>query len=139
MNHTADSVRDPANWPGIFTDRLDAGDLAGILALYEPDAKMLAPPHGQPVAGHENIRSVVAGLIKSQARLASHVVNCVTIGDIAILYTDFRGSRTDATGNRQDIQQRAIEVLRRQPDGSWQLIFGDPLGRGSGPDSSIMS
>ena len=33
-------------------------------------------------------------------------------------------------GKRADIHHRAIEVLRRQPDGRWKLIVGDPNARG---------
>jgi ketosteroid isomerase-like protein len=39
--------------------------------------------------------------------------------DVALLYTDWEGDRSS----------RAIELLRRQPDGSWRLIVGDPRGR----------
>jgi hypothetical protein len=28
------------------------------------------------------------------------------------------------------IRSKAIELLRRQPDGTWKLIVGDPNGRG---------
>lgn len=125
----SDAVRDPESWPAAFTQRLDAGDVDGILSLYESEAKMLAPPEGTVTAGHAAIAAVMAGLSKSQARLQSHVVSCVTVADIAILYTDFRGSLTEPSGARREMQQRAIEVLRRQSDGSWKLVFGDPMGR----------
>ena len=132
MKQTTSSVREPENWPRAFTKHLGAGELDEILALYDPEAQMLAPPQGELVAGHAAIRPVVAGLIQSRARLQSHVVRCVTTGDLAILYTDFDGALTTASGETREIRQRAIEVLRRQPDGTWKLVFGDPVGRGGG-------
>jgi hypothetical protein len=33
------------------------------------------------------------------------------------------------SGKTVAIRYKAIEVLRRQPDGTWKLIVGDPNGR----------
>ena len=132
MNQPSNPVRDPADWPRAFTTCLEKGKLEEILALYEPEAQMLAPPRGELVEGHANIRAVVDGLIRSRARMESHVSRCVTTGDLAVLYTDFDGTAPDASGEMRKIRQRAIEVLRRQPDGTWKLVFGDPMARGGG-------
>jgi ketosteroid isomerase-like protein len=53
----------------------------------------------------------------------------VSVGDIAQLYTDFEGTTVDSSGNTVPVHSKAIEVLRRQPDGGWKLIMGDPNGR----------
>jgi hypothetical protein len=53
----------------------------------------------------------------------------VTVGEIALLYTDFQGTTVDASGTTVEIRHKALEVLRRQPDGTWKLIVGDPNGR----------
>jgi len=53
----------------------------------------------------------------------------VTVGDIAQLYTDFEGTRVDESGKTVPVHNNAIEILRRQSDGSWKLIMGDPNGR----------
>jgi ketosteroid isomerase-like protein len=79
--------------------------------------------------GRDRIRKVVVGLIEAKARLHSRVVKAVTVGDIAQLYTDFEGTMNDDSGKTVAIRQKAIEVLRRQPDGTWRLIVGDPNGR----------
>jgi ketosteroid isomerase-like protein len=132
MNQTVDSVQQPESWPRVFTAHLAAGNLDEMVALYEPEARMLAPTTGEQVAGHAAIRSVLAGLIQSHALLQCQVVKCVTSGDLAMLYTDFHGSLRAASGEKHEIQHRAIEVLRRQPDGSWKLVFGDPQARRGG-------
>jgi hypothetical protein len=53
----------------------------------------------------------------------------VTVDDIAQLYTDFEGTTVDESGKTVAIRNKAIEVLRRQPDGAWKLIMGDPNAR----------
>jgi ketosteroid isomerase-like protein len=47
----------------------------------------------------------------------------------ALLYTDFQGTAADPSGKTIEVRYKAIEVLRRQPDGGWKLIVGDPNGR----------
>jgi ketosteroid isomerase-like protein len=53
----------------------------------------------------------------------------VIAGDVALLYTNFTGASRDANGELEQLDEKAVEVLRRQADGSWRLIIGDPLGR----------
>jgi hypothetical protein len=36
----------------------------------------------------------------------------------------------ETSGETVEHHSRAIEVVRRQPDGTWKLIVGDPNGRG---------
>jgi ketosteroid isomerase-like protein len=84
---------------------------------------------GETIVGRERIRQVLQGLIDGKARLQSRVIRAVTVGDVALLYTDFEGTMLDASGKPAEIQHKAIEVLRRQPDGTWKLIVGDPNAR----------
>jgi ketosteroid isomerase-like protein len=66
----------------------------------------------------------------AKTRLQSRVVKAVTVGEVALLYTDFQGTTVDPSGKTVGNKFKAIEILRRQPDGTWKLIVGDPTGRG---------
>jgi hypothetical protein len=59
-------------------------------------------------------------------------MNVLAVGDVAVLYTDFRGTISDGSLQRtMQIQSKAIEVLRRDSgDDTWKLVVGDPQGRG---------
>ena len=57
------------------------------------------------------------------------MINAITVDDITLLYTDFQGSAVDASEKTIEDAFKAIEVLRRRPDGVWKLIVGDPNGR----------
>lgn len=81
------------------------------------------------MVGRDHIRPFVAGMIQSKTKLKSQVVRAINVNDIAVLYTDFQGTMVDPSGQRVDIGHHAIEVLRRQPDGTWKLIVGDPNAR----------
>jgi ketosteroid isomerase-like protein len=39
-------------------------------------------------------------------------------------------SATDPDGNPRERAGKAIEVMRRQADGSWKLVIDDPYARG---------
>jgi uncharacterized protein (TIGR02246 family) len=119
----------PENWPRVFEQHLNAGDLDAVMALYEAEARFVTES-GETLIGRDQIRKVVGGLIEAKARLSSRVVKAVTVGDIAQLYSDFEGTMNDEAGKSVAIRGKAIEVLRRQPDGTWKLIVGDPNGRG---------
>jgi uncharacterized protein (TIGR02246 family) len=123
------SSDDPRDWPRLFERHLNDGDLEAVVALYDPDARFVAPS-GEVLVGRERIRPVLAGLIATGTRLQSRVVRAVTAGDVALLCTDFEGTTLDPKGKRIDVRHHAIEVLRRQPDGTWKLVVGDPGARG---------
>ncbi|HVH06395.1 MAG TPA: SgcJ/EcaC family oxidoreductase [Myxococcota bacterium] len=130
------SPSEPEDWPRAFEEALDARDLEAVVALYAPDARFVARS-GETLVGRDAIRPVLAGLIAAGTRFRSRVVRAVVVDDVAILYTDFEGTSRDASGRTVEIDSRAIEVLRRQPDRTWKLIVGDPNGRGAGalPDA----
>jgi uncharacterized protein (TIGR02246 family) len=122
------SSPNPEDWPRLFERHLNAGDLDAVVSLYEPGASFVQRS-GDTLSGRDGIRQVLGELILTKTRLVSRVVKVITAGDIAVLYTDFQGTSVDASGKTTPVQHRAIEVLRRQADGTWKLIVGDPNAR----------
>jgi uncharacterized protein (TIGR02246 family) len=110
-------------------NNFDAGDLDAVMARYDPEARFVTRS-GETMVGREAIRKVLGSMIKAKTQLHSRVVRTVTVGDVAQLYTDFEGTTVDSSGKTTPVHQKAIEVLRRQTDGGWKLIMGDPNGRG---------
>ena len=131
------SSHKPEEWPHLFEQYLNAGDLDAVVALYEPSASFVARS-GETVVGRDEICKVLARMIGAKTRLHSRVVKEVTVGDVALLYTDFEGTAVDASGKPVAIHHQAIEVLRRQPDGAWKLIVGDPNGRERDADGGLV-
>jgi ketosteroid isomerase-like protein len=76
---------------------------------------------------------VIAGLIQSNTKFQSRVLRATRIDDLALLYTDFDVTTVDAAKKTIASRSKAIEVLRRQPDGTWKLIIGDPNARAPTP------
>jgi uncharacterized protein (TIGR02246 family) len=118
----------PEDWPRLFEQYFNANDLDAVMGLYEPEARFVTQS-GDTVMGRDAIRSVLRAMIDAKTRLHSRVVRAVTVGDIAQLYTDFEGTTVYSSSKTVPVYNKAIEVLRRQPDGDWKLIIGDPNGR----------
>jgi uncharacterized protein YndB with AHSA1/START domain/ketosteroid isomerase-like protein len=118
----------PDDWPRLFEQYLNAGDLDAVIALYEPEARFVAPS-GEVLVGHDQMRKVIGEMIGAKTRLRARVVQAVTDDEIAQLSSDFEGTTIDDSGRTVAISSKAIEVLRRQADGSWKLMVGNPHGR----------
>lgn len=126
------TARRPEDVDRLFAERLNAGDLDGLVALYEP-AGVLVRDDGTPAAGAAAIRGELAGIVALRPRITMHVVRVIEAGgDLAVLSNDWRASATAPDGSALALAGRATEVVRRQADGTWRFAFDDPYARGRG-------
>jgi ketosteroid isomerase-like protein len=105
----------PEDVTRLVVERLNAGDAAGVAALYEPQA-VLAYPADRPTTGREAIQVVYQRMIDAGLRFGVETaLPTVRFEDLALTST----RSADNTGVR-------VQVLRRQPDGSWLRIIDRP-------------
>jgi uncharacterized protein (TIGR02246 family) len=116
------------DWPRLFVEHLNSGDLEAVAGLYAPNAKFVAGS-GETIVARDQIRDMLARMIRSKTKLQSRVIQAISADDVAVLYTDFQGTTMDASEKTIDVRYNAVEVFRRQPNGCWKLIVGDPSGR----------
>jgi ketosteroid isomerase-like protein len=106
----SESARDPNDLERLFVERANAGDVDGLVALYEPSA-VLVPARGKRIAGTKQLRSFFAGFLKNRPRLARSIqAPAVHCGELAL--TSSRHSNGDVS----------VEIARRQPDGRWLWV-----------------
>jgi len=104
----------PEDLSDFFLERANAGDVAGVVALYEPDA-VLAFPAGRLTVGHEQIRAVYAEFLAGRPSLSSAGQQpAIVNGDIALTSTRLPGGGA------------TVEIARRQPDGTWRWAIDQP-------------
>jgi len=124
------TARSPEDIDRLFTERMAAGDIDGVIALYEPNGALLSP-EGVATTGPAAIRGALARLAAMRPQMTMNLVRVVrTADDLAVAYNDWKLSAVDAEGRPVTMQGKAVEVSRRQADGSWLFVLDDPFGRG---------
>ena len=106
---------------------INAGDIEGAVARYEPGAAFVSEP-GTTVTGTEAIREVMTSFVAMKPKLTIEVTLVVESGDTALLHSKFTGSGTDPDGNPTDFTGQGIEVVRRQANGTWLFVIDNPFG-----------
>ena len=102
---------EPEDLEHLFVERANAGDVEGLLALYEPDAVMAVPP-GNVAIGREAIRQALSDFVASGVQLTlGDQQPALRVGDLAL------GSTRLVDGGV------TAEVARRQPDGTWRWVI----------------
>ncbi|MFC9898156.1 YybH family protein [Nocardia sp. NPDC127579] len=105
---------EPNDLGKFFIERANAGDVDGLVALYEPDAVLAFPP-GTIATGHAEIRKVYEQFVAAAPVLEPGRPHPALIsGDLAMTST------TLTTG------EVVVEIARRQPDGSWLWAVDQP-------------
>jgi uncharacterized protein (TIGR02246 family) len=108
-----------------FADRLNAGDLEGLVELYEPSA-VFEPRPGVVVHGHTAIRHALGELLAIGPTISAETVEVLATDDIALVVNDWTTTATAPDGT--DVRQagRSADVVRRQPDGRWLVVVDKP-------------
>lgn len=107
----------PEDLGRFFVARANAGDVDGLLALYEPDA-VLATPAG-PATGTEAIRAAFTALPADRPTFTPGEPRpTLRAGDLAL------------TSTRPDGGRVTVEVARRRPDGTWRWVIDPPRAAG---------
>ena len=123
-------ARTPEECDRLFGEHVNAGDLDALMTLYEPGGSLVRLD-GSVATGHADIRRVLDRLVAMRPTLRLNVLKVVTNGeDIAMVYNDWTMSAKGADGASIERAGRAIEVVRRQADGTWRVAIDDPYARG---------
>jgi uncharacterized protein (TIGR02246 family) len=105
----------PEDITRLFVERSNAGDAAGVAALYEENAVLAYPP-GEQTVGREAIRALWEKVLAHAPHFEPETpLPTLISGDIALTSTPPR----DGAGAR-------AQVVRRQPDGSWLRLLDQP-------------
>ena len=124
---TAVVARKPEDCHRLISIAMTAGDLEGVLALYEPQAQLVPDPGAQPVSG-EALKEAHRAFISLKPTLEVRTENVIQSGDIAVLRSNWTIVGEQPDGTPVTLANRGIEVVRRQPDGSWKYVIDNPFG-----------
>lgn len=107
-------ARGPGDLARLFVERVNAGDVVGLVELYEPDA-ILAVRDGTLLRGRAQIEQFYRRLLADRPRFEPGAQQPSLIsGDVALTATKLAGGGATA------------ELARRQADGTWLWVADQP-------------
>jgi uncharacterized protein (TIGR02246 family) len=124
MNRTIDTAT-PEALMTTFAQRLNAGDLDGLIDLYD-DAAVFEPSPGVVVQGPSQIRVALEQLLTLRPVLTSSVEQVLTAEDLALVVNAWSLVGTAPDGSEVTQSGRSADVLRRQSDGGWLVVIDKP-------------
>lgn len=112
--------RSPAEICRLFRHYMAEGDIESLLSLYDPEAVFLNQSV-EVARGMQGLRQELAPLAAIKTQFDFDIRQVIQAADIALMHT-----RWNVSGPRP-MTVYAIEVARRQPDGTWRWLIGDPF------------
>lgn len=128
------AAKTPEEVQHLWGQYFNAGDMDGLLSLFEPDAVFLYQPR-QTVTGHAAIREKLQGWIASGMKAVLHFQLALKHSNIALLYSRWTLSGTGPDGKPASMSGQTSDVVRQQADGTWKFIIDNPFG-GAGAEGA---
>ena len=110
-----------------FFRTFNAGDLDATLALYEPNAMLVAEP-GKTVQGMAALREALGAFLAMKPKLTPDKSEMLMTGDLALSLVKWTMNGTGPDGKPLTMTGTSSDVARRQPDGTWRLVIDNPWG-----------
>jgi uncharacterized protein (TIGR02246 family) len=110
-----------------LSDAINRGDLEAALALYEPNAVLVAQP-GQLARGSTELRAALGRFIGLKSELRSETQSVIEVDDMALYTGRWTLRGTDPSGQTTTMGGVSSDVLRRQRDGRWLIAVDNPWG-----------
>jgi uncharacterized protein (TIGR02246 family) len=116
------SATTPEQIHRLFEEAFNAGDLDGLMELYESNAALVAQP-GSVAHGSEQARAALQGFLALKGRIMLNTKLVFIVGDLAYLSNTWSLSGTGPDGNPVSLGATTAEVARRQADGRWRYVI----------------
>ena len=116
------SASTPQELPWLLLDALNAADVPGVVALYEPHGVALSGD-GCVAAGHEAIGRVITYLVKRQPQFSLREADVTMAGELALIRSAWAVETPRPGGGMDEVQLDTVLVVRRQDDGRWLVAI----------------
>jgi uncharacterized protein (TIGR02246 family) len=113
-------AKNPKEVDDLFVKYMKEGDLESVLNLYQADVAFVDRA-GKVKRGHEAVREELSRFVNSKQVFKFDIRNIIEAGDIALVHNHWEMI------SPQRMSGYAIEVMRKQSDGSWRFAVGDPF------------
>jgi ketosteroid isomerase-like protein len=112
-------AKSPEEICSLFKQYMAEGDIDSVLSIYDPEAAFLNQS-GEVKKG-DGLRQELARSAQAKAKFDFNIKQIIQADNIALMHTEWKVSAPEP------MSVYAIEVARRQPDGTWRWLIGDPF------------
>lgn len=116
-------ARSPEETHARLAEAFNAGDLDGIVQMYDEHATLIVPPEGNRVSGRAAIRKALEPAFALKPRAEIQVIEKLQSDGLALTLARWSLVGTDADGQRVELAGRGTIVSCQQPDGSWSSFW----------------
>ena len=120
----------PEDCDRLLMEAMEEGDVETTVALYEPDA-VLFTESGDLMKGRDAIRKHNEEFISLKTKTTIHEIKTTISGDGSIATTRMKCTSVfldPKSGIQVRLLTNTLEVLRKQPNGTWRFVIDDPFG-----------
>ena len=103
---------------------ISAGDMEGVVSMFDPECAIAMDPDGEPLVGHDAVRKVFNDFVAERMTLQGEVSGEMINGDTALLQGNWR--ILDGQGNTM-MGGESSEVAKRNANGGWVYYIDCPL------------
>ena len=128
----------PEDCDRLLMEAMEKGDIETSVALYEPDAVLLTES-GDLMIGRDAIRRHNEEFISLKTKTTIDEIKTAISGDGSIATTRMKCTSVfldPRSGNQVRLLTNTLEVVRKQPDGTWRFVIDDPFGGTRGRSSN---
>ncbi|GIH21545.1 YybH family protein [Rugosimonospora africana] len=127
MSESFSLPTEPEGVVASLVERFNSGEVSAMMALYEPDAVMIAKD-GRTVTDHAEIAALLERDLKYGLPLEAKARHVFVAGDIAQIVLDWSIDGTGPDGEHVHLGGSASDVARRGADGLWRYVIDNALG-----------
>jgi uncharacterized protein (TIGR02246 family) len=120
-------ARKPEECDLLLAEAQQRGDLEAAVALYEPNASFVLDS-GEVVTGRAAIREVLKEWFALDDSHFTTKIKAIQSGDgnLALLRGTWSATTKGPDGKPVTVSGNNVEVVRRQPDGTWLFVIDNP-------------
>ncbi len=121
------SIPSPHAYHKQFEAAFNRGDGEALLSMFTEPGLLVADP-ASPSGGAAAIAGSLGALLRLRGSMRLDTVFVYECGDVALTRGAWELDGRGSDGQPIHLEGKSIEVLRRQPDGTWKVAIDAPFG-----------
>ena len=101
----------------------NTGDINTVMSMYDVDGIIVAEPNN-PVSGRDKFEAAIKGILAIKGVMEIKTVYCLQSGDVAV----GRSEWSIKDGSQTKVAAKGVELLKRQPNGTWKVLIDHAFG-----------